>query len=61
MKNMKIEKSVTFHGEIDDTIIILIKQKSKEFILIHNNITDCKCVFCQPIMQSIVNVWNRTQ
>lgn len=52
-------KTVAFEGEIDDTITILIKQKTSEFVLIHNNITDCRCSFCKQIMKSILWLWKK--
>ena len=52
----KEQKALSFTGEIDDVFTILMKQKSGEYILIHNNITDCKCLFCKKFIKFIMEV-----
>lgn len=51
-------KSINFNGDIDDLFTILMSQKSGEFILIHNNLTDCKCLLCKGILKGLVNLSN---
>lgn len=52
-------KSISFAGEIDDSFMILVKQNTSEFVLIHNNITDCKCLFCKKFMKAIIGVFDK--
>ena len=42
-----------FDKEIDDVFTILFNQKSSEFVIIHNNKTDCKCLFCSKLIQGL--------
>jgi len=50
MSKTKVKtKSVDFHLGVDDTIILMIKQKTSEFTIIHNNDLACECNFCVGI------------
>lgn len=49
---MPKSKTISFNEEIDDTIVIMMKQKSSEYLISHNNILRCKCPFCHAIVES---------
>ena len=51
-------KSVNFDGDVNDCFIILMNQSTGEFVLIHNNLTDCKCLLCKGILKGLVNLSN---
>ena len=55
--NSKLKKvSFSKEKEIDDVILILMKQKTSEFVIAHNNILDCNCFLCNTIQKGILNV-----
>ena len=49
-------KSVDFHLGVDDTIILMVKQKTSEFTIIHNNDLACGCNFCAGIKDLMISL-----
>jgi len=53
---VKEKKAVSFSLGVDDTIILLVKQKTSEFTIIHNNDLACECNFCIGIKELILEL-----
>jgi len=52
-------KAIDFGVEVDDLFLILIKQNTSEFTVVHNNNFTCTCKFCKLFGFSINEVWKK--